>query len=427
VAAHEARHPIGEGLRAREDRPAVEVAIEVVRECGRAVVSRARVGVDGLGDDRVEVAVKPARAARDALGRPPGEQRSEQQAELEDVGRRGERIAPELLGAGPPGRHQPARRRPVGLAGIEQPGDAEVEQLDPSVRRHQDVRGLEIAVHDQAAMRRGDGLRHLDDESNPPVDREAVGFAKGIDGGAIDELHHQEGAPPLVRAAVEETADVGVLQAREDPALAVEALLRLAVRERQRQHLQGHLLFEGPVVALGEVHRRHPAAGDLPDDAVGAELRAFGDRRLRRVVLRGAERAPRLRHPSAEIDRLIGIVGRAQQPLDVRRQGRIADGDGREKRPPAIRIEVQGLVESLIDCRQSIRRSVEHVWMPPAVYARSREAPTGVLEGRRGDSRDSAQEPANRAIPTQPQPSRPPQRPTGSRARGGIRGRLASI
>jgi hypothetical protein len=53
------------------------------------------------------------------------------------------------------GRARPAR------IGLEQFGDAEVEQLHLPLRTDDDVRGLEVAVHDHVAMGVIDGVADL--------------------------------------------------------------------------------------------------------------------------------------------------------------------------------------------------------------------------------------------------------------------------
>ena len=55
---------------------------------------------------------------------------------------------------------------------LEQLGDAEVEQLGDAVGRDQDVRGLDVAVDDQALMGVMDGVAHLAEHRQPLADRQ---------------------------------------------------------------------------------------------------------------------------------------------------------------------------------------------------------------------------------------------------------------
>ena len=182
-----------------------------------------------------------------------------------------------------------------------------------------------------------------------------------VDWDAVDELHHQERSAPLVRPTIEKTTDVRMLQLREDLAFAVETLPRLPIGERQRQQLEGDLLFEGAIVSLGQIDSRHAAAGDFANDAIRTETSPCGDRRIVGVVgLAVTEGGPRLRHASAEVDRqILGEAG-VEQPFHVRRERSVAGGHRCQERLSAIRLEIQSLVEDPINLREAIGRSMEH-------------------------------------------------------------------
>ena len=81
------------------------------------------------------------------------------------VGSNGERLAENLLGRGVVRRHGAARElgepRLACLAVFQQLGDAEIQQPHLALGSHQDVRGLQIAVHHQLAVRIGHGLGGL--------------------------------------------------------------------------------------------------------------------------------------------------------------------------------------------------------------------------------------------------------------------------
>ena len=55
---------------------------------------------------------------------------------------------------------------------FEQLGDAEIEQLHLSVRAHQHVRRLEIAVHDQVRVRVRHGGEHVEEQADARIDAE---------------------------------------------------------------------------------------------------------------------------------------------------------------------------------------------------------------------------------------------------------------
>ena len=62
----------------------------------------------------------------------------------------------------------------------------------------QDVRGLDVAVHDQVRVRVRDGGEHVEEEAQPRLDAEAVRVAVAVDRLALDVLEHEVG---LARAA----------------------------------------------------------------------------------------------------------------------------------------------------------------------------------------------------------------------------------
>ena len=86
----------------------------------------------------------------------PGEQLEQHDAERVDVGCGRERIATDLLGArvlrGERAREFARRRHRVGGVVAEKFRDAEVQQLYRAVAGHENVRRLEVAVHDEIAV-----------------------------------------------------------------------------------------------------------------------------------------------------------------------------------------------------------------------------------------------------------------------------------
>ncbi|MFO0628605.1 MAG: hypothetical protein U0325_23730 [Polyangiales bacterium] len=166
--------------------------------------------------------------------------------------------------------------------------DAEVEDLHP--RRavvgvgDEEVRGLEVAVHDALRVHlveragdllqeRGDGARRDARALVPlPLDelREVL---------ALQELHHQKGdRRGAVDVAVDDLHDVVAVDARAGGGLAVEPLdargvrEALGVQELQREAAPRELVLD--LVDLG-----HPAAAEATDQAV--TVREHGARRQR--------------------------------------------------------------------------------------------------------------------------------------------------
>ena len=132
-----------------------------------------------------------------------------------DVRKRRHGVTPHLLRAGVVGRHRGdgaigGRDR----AGSKQLADAEVDQLGDAIRIDEDVAGFQVAVNDEIAMRVID--RRTDVEKHPePVVDGIRRSAASRQPRTIDVLHDEVGQAILGGAAVEQAADVRMLQARE--------------------------------------------------------------------------------------------------------------------------------------------------------------------------------------------------------------------
>ena len=96
---------------------------------------------------------------------------------------------------------------------VEELGDAEIEQLHVPGSRHEDIRRLEIAVHDERAVRVLHRLAHHAKEPQTFFKRQALGGTPFGDRDAVHELHHEVGSSVGRESAVDETGDVGMDQA----------------------------------------------------------------------------------------------------------------------------------------------------------------------------------------------------------------------
>ena len=305
------------------DRLEPGVAVEVGGEGLGRRVAIGGIGRERLGEDRIEIAGEgpgelrwrhpsDARGVRrvDARGgarrrarrrenlqeprrpgggieRPPaGEQLVQEDGERIDVGGDGHRRARQLLRSGvvgsgdarafdrelgEPGSGGGGRIGVGGLVGLEELGDSEVEELDRALGGHQDVRGLEVAMDDQAGVGGMDGRGHLADELDP--DREGVlrGAAGLGDRHAGDPLEGEVRAPVRRHSGVEELRDVRMAEGRQNVAFAAEAALHRAPGEMGVRQLEGDLAFVGAVAPGGEPDDPHPAAPELAHEGVGAD------------------------------------------------------------------------------------------------------------------------------------------------------------
>jgi hypothetical protein len=130
---------------------------------------------------------------------------------------------------------------------------------------------------------------------------------------------------------------VGMLQRRQDLSLDAKAPLEIAIG-RAAHDLEGDLLLELAVDAVGQVDGAHPPASQLPDDPVGAEPAADAGIERRRQRRRG------LRRRRAE--RAV-LIREREQRRDLAPQVRVAAAGAIEE-PVALR---PGLVQRLVEQR----------------------------------------------------------------------------
>ncbi len=192
----------------------------------------------------------------------------EDDAERIDVGGGSLGGARDLLGAGVGGgQHLLDGLRGAGV--VEQFGDAEIEQLWLAAGIDQDIGGFEIAMNDEAAMGVGDAVADVEEKLEAAADVELGGV--GVDGLSIDVFHDEEGAPGGGVAGVDDVNDGGVLEGSEELTLSEEALAPDGAEAIAAQQLDGDLLLQFAIDALGEVDGAHAAAAEQGQDAVGAE------------------------------------------------------------------------------------------------------------------------------------------------------------
>ncbi len=90
------------------------------------------------------------------------------------------------MGEGQAGPSREARR-------LEDLGDAEVQELGDAGFGHQDVVGLEVAVHHQVLVSKVDRGAHLAEQLHALAYRQPPAVAVGGQGFALDVVHDQVG------------------------------------------------------------------------------------------------------------------------------------------------------------------------------------------------------------------------------------------
>ena len=417
---HEFAGAISASLRPRGHRPPLEKSIQVVgqRACSDVAVlwfptqcfdhdrievarqprgERARGETPCVGDlvNRFGVIVIPEdghvrrpwrfglgrRAVASAAGRcegpPRGQQLEEDQAERVDVRGGGHALTAQLLGRRI-SRRQPAltRARQLGwLARVvigEQLGDAEVEQLQIAGRRDEDVRGLQIAVDDEPAIRVLHGIAHPAEQPHPRVDREAPGVAVGRDRLAFHELHREVRPAVGVEATIEETGDGRVIELGENLPFATEADGGVVAVEAASHELERDDLNEFAIGALGAIHDAHASAAELLDHAIRTDASPDVERTLVGV-------ASRRQRPAAQpgIGAIIQEVacGRVcgEQLLDSLAESGVVAADPVEQGGSPIHRQLQRLIEQRFEARPvGFGRWAAHFVACPGTIMRTR-------------------------------------------------------
>ena len=133
----------------------------------------------------------------------------------------------------------------------------------------EDVRRLDIAMHDALRMCRIERVGDFDAQLDDPVNferLERMPLDEMFERLPFEQLHHEE-LLPLVFADVIDRADVRVIQRRRRPSLALKALHgRRVPRQFRRQELDSHLPAEADIFAA--VHDAHAASAQLFEDPV---------------------------------------------------------------------------------------------------------------------------------------------------------------
>ena len=375
-----ARQHVQRGRCARRHRPVCQHVADVVGQLRHRGVAVFRIGRDGTQHHLIEIAVQAAQqradlaaalccdrrhafafaaldqlaqsragrhargAARQGLGLVgaqstravralAGQQHVGQHAELIDVGGHTGAAPGELLGAGIAER---ARRMAgqgelaVALRGVDQLGDAEIHQPGFAARIHQHVAGLDVAMHDQFAVRVRGGVGDAQEQFEAPAQVEAVAVAVAVDRLAFDVLHHEVGPAGARQAEVVDLADVGMVEPRQDLLFAAEARQVGFVERVVEQQFDRDLLHHAVLAALGQIDLGAAAVAEAPDQAVGAEAVAVGQgltvRQLRDGLAPHAAAAHVAVVQAVALARMLRV---REQAAHQRQQGRVAAAQSR--------------------------------------------------------------------------------------------------
>ena len=221
---------------------------------------------------------RPGRVGRTGGGAPirplAGEQLVQQDAERVDVGGGADALAAHLLRAGVAGGEWAlaARgdvRRQSTVVRIQRLGDTEVQQLDLALCRDQHVAGLQVAVHQQHAVRIGHGVGQLEKDAKPLRQRQpATGV---VDRPTLDQFHHEIGQAIGRQTGVEQPRDVRVVERGQRLLLDRKALQHPDAVHAALEDLDGRAARVGAVCAVGSVDLTHATAAQQAVELPGAQ------------------------------------------------------------------------------------------------------------------------------------------------------------
>ncbi|MEM8834890.1 MAG: hypothetical protein AAGD00_03615 [Planctomycetota bacterium] len=170
----------------------------------------------------------------------------------------------------------------------------EVDDLDAGfgVRAiHEHVGRLQVSMDDEARVGKLERIADLEEETEPLAKPKRVGLGEHRDRHPIDELGDQARPPIREDFVGQETADVFVIECREERCFSHHAHARLGARQPLVEDLDGHGAVERFVLNR-PVDIAAPAAADERSHAQAREPNLLLARRVARL---GALWHPRFR------------------------------------------------------------------------------------------------------------------------------------
>ena len=162
-------------------------------------------------------------------------------------------------------------------------GQGNPEVCDDRLALQEDVRRLDVPVHDVTLMRVLERIAHGDSNRDGLLDGQLFFPLETLcQRLAFDEWHHVI-RERIRRAGIEERKYVGMLEVGRDLDLLEEPLRPEHGGQLRPEHFHGHFppMFE----VLGEVHRRHPPTADQALDGVPVRQRGGQACELLRLFL----------------------------------------------------------------------------------------------------------------------------------------------
>ena len=270
MAGDELARAIPGGVGRRTDRQSAAIARQVVAKGGDSTVAIGDLVGGCLRDDAGEFRV-------DRL-LPEGF--AQHHAQTVDVGGDAHRPSRSLFRTRVAGREHARRTLQVGIAGGDELGDAEVEQLDATLVGDHHVRGFEVAMDHQVLVGMLHGGTDALDQRDAGVAIRLPYLQIGGQGLAAHIFDDEIGLPGFGFSAIDQACDIGMVELGKDlPFLPQPA--HAVLRGKTANQLDRGLLGEATLVAFGQQHRAHAARSEFAHDPPGTNALAAQLRRDR--------------------------------------------------------------------------------------------------------------------------------------------------
>jgi hypothetical protein len=297
VASHELGQAVPAAVRLRQHWPITKVALDVVNERMHGRIPFFGLLLERLGDDGVEIAFqKLAQSLVRHLARPrrfrlqnrlfqrtarialqlvrPGaaEQLIQNHAQRVHVRCGGERLAEDLFGRCVVRRERaPGKSGELGflrLSFLQQLRNAEVQQAHLARGGNQDVRRLQVAVHDEIPMRVRDCIRHLREQPQARIHIELSIAAMLVDGLAFNVLEREIRLAIRSETRIVQMRNIRVIQRRENFPLARHPLRQAGSAPDSMRQFERNRATDEAVGALRQPDRAHAAATEFTYQSV---------------------------------------------------------------------------------------------------------------------------------------------------------------
>ena len=153
--------------------------------------------------------------------------------------------------------------------GVEQFRDAKVEQLRFALRRHADVRRLDVAMNDQMLVRVGDGRANFAKKVESLLHREPACLAIVVESVAFHIFHGEKWNSIRGHAAAVKLRDVRMIQAGEETLFVFEVAKDVVCVHAATNELERGFAIQFSIVR--EINFAHSAAADERQNFVIAD------------------------------------------------------------------------------------------------------------------------------------------------------------